>query len=76
MLGVRSTTDGRVGVVKEHCEQSEPVRLSAAKGVVGLFISGFQLLGGCAGRQCLQMKMQEKEMFTLLDMTRREQGNC
>ena len=41
-----------------------------------LFVSGFQLLGGCVGRQCLQMKMQEKELFTLLDMTGREQGNC
>ena len=51
MLVVRSITDGRAGGVK---------------GVVGLFISGFQLLGGCIGRQCLQMKMQEKELFTLL----------
>ena len=61
MLGVRSTTDGRAGGVE---------------GVVGLFISGFQLLGGCVGRQCLQMKMQEKELFTLLYVTGREQGNC
>ena len=62
---MRSTTDGKAGGVEEQREQSEPVRLSEAKGVVGLFISGFQLLGGCAGRQCLQIKMQEKELFTL-----------
>ena len=41
-----------------------------------LFISGFQLLGGCVARQCLQMKMDKKELFTLLCVTGREQGNC
>jgi hypothetical protein len=39
--------------------------MSEAKGVVGLFVSGFQLLGGCAGWQCLQIKMDKKELFTL-----------
>ena len=61
MLGARLITDGRAGGVK---------------GVVGLFISGFQLLGGCVGWQCSQMKMQEKELFTLLCVAGREQGNC
>ena len=51
MLGVRLTTVGRAGGVE---------------GVIGLFISGFRLLGGCVARQCSQMKMQEKELFTLL----------
>ena len=52
MLGARLTTVGRAGGVE---------------GVIGLIVSGFQLLGGCVGRQCLQMKMQEKELFTLLN---------
>ena len=41
-----------------------------------LFVSGFQLLGGYIAWQCLQMKMQEKELFTLLCVAGREQGNC
>ena len=45
-------------------------------GVKGLFVSGFQLLAWCAGRQCLQMKMDKKELFTLLDVTAGKEGNC
>ena len=70
---MRLITVGRVGGVNEQCEQSESVRMSEAN---GLFVSGFQLLMGCVGLQCLQIRMQEKELFTLLDVTRRKQGNC
>jgi hypothetical protein len=35
-------------------------------GVVGLFVSGFQLLAWCVGWQSLQIKMDKKELFTLL----------
>ena len=45
-------------------------------GAESLIVSGFQLLAWCVGRQCLQMKMDKKELFTLLCVTRRKQGNC